>query len=70
MEIGCFQSVYAFLCLLFSCCQVAYCPCGCAGGVKLSAHRAGPFDRAHGPERAEGLPGKVLLFVLCPLTPV
>ncbi len=37
--------------------------------MKLPAHRAGLFDRTHGPEHAEGLPGKVLSFILCPLTP-
>jgi hypothetical protein len=37
--------------------------------VKLPAHRAGPFDKAHGPEQVEGLPGKAYHFTLCPFLP-
>ncbi len=37
--------------------------------VKLPGHRPGPFDKAHGPERAEGLPGKVISFHIVPLDP-
>jgi hypothetical protein len=37
--------------------------------VKLPAHRAGPFDRALGPEHFEGLPGNDLLFHIVPLDP-
>ena len=29
----------------------------------------GPFDRAHGPEYIEGLPGKVVSFHIVPLDP-
>ena len=35
--------------------------------VKLPAGRAGPFDRALGPEHFEGLPGNDLLFHIVPL---
>jgi len=44
--------------------------------VKLPAHRAGPFDRTHGSELVEELPGhavasrmraKEVSFILCPL---
>ncbi len=34
------------------------------------ARRAGPFDKTHGPEHAEGLPGKVLSFILCHIVPL
>ncbi len=37
--------------------------------MKLSDHRPGPFDRAHGPEYAEGLPGNVISFHIVPLDP-
>ncbi len=40
------------------------------GNGKLPGHRPGPFDRTHGPEHAEGLPGKVFSFHIVPLDPV
>ncbi len=32
-------------------------------------HRPGPFDGTHGPEHAEGFPGKVISFHIVPLDP-
>jgi competence protein ComEA len=37
--------------------------------VKLPAYRARPFDRSHGSELVEELPGKLLSVILCPFTP-
>ena len=44
-------------------------PCCRTFKVKLLARRAGPFDRAHGSEHAEELPGKAYHFILCPFLP-
>jgi len=33
---------------------------------RAGRHRAGPFDRALGPEHVEGLPGEKVSFILCP----
>jgi signal transduction histidine kinase/putative methionine-R-sulfoxide reductase with GAF domain len=35
--------------------------------LKLPAHRAEPFDKAHGPEQVEGLPGKVHDYIVPPV---
>jgi hypothetical protein len=37
--------------------------------VKLSAHRAGPFDRAHGPEHAEWASREGFIIHIVPLDP-
>jgi len=37
--------------------------------VKLPACGAGPFDRTHGSELVEELPGEEVSFILCPLLP-
>ena len=38
--------------------------------MKLSAHRAGPFDRSHGSEFVEELPEEEISFILCSANPV